>query len=200
MIKAITFDLDGVYFPDGKANFMRSLETHGVSEVEAKRVFMDSEEMRCYKLGDMSDDKFWAWAAEQWQVNLSPHELIALLIASYDIDQRVAETVRTVRRNGYKTLICSSNFPARINGLQARFHFLDAFDEVVLTYEVGAPKPSPEIFAELVRRAGVAASEIAFADDRDQIVFAAAQAGITAFAYKNFDGFIARLKELGVKL
>ncbi len=44
-IKVITFDLDGVYFPNGKANFIKSLENLGVSEDEAKRVFLKSTQM-----------------------------------------------------------------------------------------------------------------------------------------------------------
>ena len=42
MIKAITFDLDGVYFPNGKANFIKALVNLGVAEDEAKRVFFRS--------------------------------------------------------------------------------------------------------------------------------------------------------------
>ncbi len=32
MIKAITFDLDGVYFPDGKVNFIHKLLKPGASQ------------------------------------------------------------------------------------------------------------------------------------------------------------------------
>lgn len=44
-IKGITFDLDGVYFPSGKANYIKCLEKLGVSEDEAKRVFLKSPQM-----------------------------------------------------------------------------------------------------------------------------------------------------------
>lgn len=45
MIKAITFDLDGVYFVNGKSNFISNLVKIGVSEDEVKRVFLKSDEM-----------------------------------------------------------------------------------------------------------------------------------------------------------
>lgn len=45
MIKAITFDLDGVYFVNGKANFITNLQKLGISETEAKRVFLQSDQM-----------------------------------------------------------------------------------------------------------------------------------------------------------
>ena len=108
--------------------------------------------------------------------------------------------VKSARQHGYKTLICSNNFPARINGLQKRFGFLDDFDVVVLSYKVGACKPFEPIFQELVRQAGVPAESIVFADDDEKALGGAKQAGITAFLYENFEGFTADLKKLGVEL
>jgi HAD superfamily hydrolase (TIGR01509 family) len=201
MIKAITFDLDGVYFPNGKANFIKALEAHGISEAEAKRVFLKSDEMsQRYKMGTMSDEQFWTWAAKEWQVDLSPTELAALLISSYEVDPRVEHVVKSARQHGHKTLICSNNFPARINGLQERFGLLDNFDVAVLSYKVGAVKPSPKIFEELVKQSGVPAETIVFADDNADAVSGASKVGITTFLYDDFDGFIEHLKELGVEL
>lgn len=201
MIKAITFDLDGVYFPNGKANFINALEQHGVSTDEAKRVFLKSDEMNHqYKIGTMSDDEFWSWAAQEWGINLSPQELEALLIASYEVDPQVEGVVKSARQHGYKTLICTNNFPARINGLQERFGFLHNFDVAVLSYEVGAIKPSEAIFRKLVMLSGVPAESIAFADDDADNLSGAKKVGITAFLYDSFDGFIDHLKELGVEL
>lgn len=201
MIKAITFDLDGVYFPNGKANFIKALIAKGISEDEAKRVFLKSDEMNHrYKLGTMSDQEFWTWAASEWDVGLSPRELEKMLIASYDVDPQVVEVVKAARRHGYKTLICTNNFPARINGLQQRFGFLDNFDLAILSYEVGAVKPTPQIFEELVKQSGVPAESIVFADDNADAVAGANKVGITTFLYAGFDGFLEHLKHLGVDL
>ncbi len=201
MIKAITFDLDGVYFPNGKANFIRSLVGLGVSEDDAKRVFLKSDQMNMlYKNGKMADDEFWGWAAQEWKINKTSQELIDLLISGYDVDHKVAEIVRRVRANGYKTLICTSNFPARINGLQKKFSFLDDFDVAVFSYEVGVNKPDPKLFMELVRRSGVLPEEIVFADDNPDSLEGAKKVGITTFLYEGFDKFMNHLIELGVKL
>ena len=201
MIKAITFDLDGVYFPNGKGNFIKALGKLGVSEDEAKRVFLKSDQMnRVYKIGKMTDEEFWSWAAKEWKLQKTPQELIDLLISSYDVDDRVVATVKNVRVSGYKALVCSSNFPARVNGLQQKFSFLDNFDTAVFSYEVGANKPSERIFQELINRAGVPAETIVFADDHADNLGEAKQLGITTFLYKDFNKFIDQLKNLGVKL
>ena len=97
-------------------------------------------------------------------------------------------------------MICSNNFPARVSGLQRRFKFLDDFDAYAFSYEVGATKPSKRIFKELVRKAGVEAEEIVFADDNNNNLRGAEEVGINAFFYEGFDKFIARLRQLGVRI
>ena len=201
MIKAITFDLDGVYFPDGKEKFLSALEDRGISEDQAKGVFLKSDEMNNqYKLGKMTDDEYWGWAANEWGLDMTPRELTELLINGYSVDPRVEAVVKSVRANGYKTLICSNNFPARVNGLNERFQFLDNFDAAVFSHETGAVKPSEAIFNALVDKSGVEASSIVYADDDAEKLSGAKAIGIVAFVYQDFDQFIGELQKLGINL
>lgn len=201
MIKAITFDLDGVYFVNGKSNFIYNLNKLGVPDEDAKKVFLQSDQMnKDYKTGKLTDEEFWTWAADEWKLNKNPADLIKLLISGYEVNNEVVETVKKVRKNGYKTLICTSNFPARINGLQERFNFLDNFDAWALSYEVGFNKPAKELFEKLVEKSGVKADEIVFADDHQESVDSAKKVGIEAFYFEGFEKFILRLKQFGVKL
>lgn len=201
MIKAITFDLDGVYFVNGKENFVKNLGVkYGVSEDEAKRVFLKSEEMNnLYKVGKMTDEEFWTFAAKEWKIDTEWKELPKLMIEGYEVDEKVVEVVKKVRQNGYKTLICSSNFPARINGLHERFGLLNNFDAVALSYEVGHNKPAKELYLDLVTKTGELAGSIVLADDYEPSVVAAREVGISAFLYENFDQFCGELRKLGVE-
>lgn len=201
MIKAITFDLDGVYFVNGKSNFIANIVNLGVSEDEAKRVFLQSDEMNVlYKTGKMTDDEFWSWAGKEWKLNKTPKELMELLISGYEVDENVVETVKKVRGNGYKTLICTNNFPARINGLQERFKFLDDFDGKSISYEVGSSKPDTKIYQKLIEVSGVNANEIIYADDNNDNISEAQKVGINAFFYEGFDKFVEILRELNVEI
>lgn len=201
MIKAITFDLDGVYFINGKSNFIKNLVLMGVSEDEAKRVFLQSDEMnKKYKTGEWNDEQFWTWAISEWKLNSTPDEIIKLLIEGYEVSDEVVSTVRKVRSNGYKTLICTNNFPARINGLQERFGFLQNFDVAVLSYEIGDIKPNKKIFEELIKRSKVLPDEIFIADDYQAALDTAKALGIQTHYYTDFPEFSKTLIDLGVKL
>jgi len=201
MIKAICFDLDGVYFLNGKSNFIKSLVNLGVSEDEAKRVFLKSDEMnKQYKLGKITDEEFWNWALREWHLDLTVQEVIDLLIEGYETNKSAVEYVKKVRNAGYKTVICSNNFPARIDGLQKRFGFLDDFDVSVFSYEVGVDKPNKEIFQTLIEQSGLKADEIVYSDDDASKMDGAKELGINTFLYTNLDAFIKHLENLGVNL
>ena len=202
MIKAITFDLDGVYFLNGKENFVTNLGLkYGINEDEAKRVFLKSSEMNdLYKKGLWDDEQWWNWACRQWHLDGCKQELSELLIGGYSVNDKVVEVIKQVRSKGYKTLICTSNFPARINGLQKRFNFLENFDAWALSYEVGHNKPAKELYEALVKKSGVNAEEIALADDQEPPVTAAKGVGISAFMYENFEQFLDELRKLGVEI
>lgn len=201
MIKAICFDLDGVYFLNGKSNFIKSLVALGVSEDDAKRVFLKSDEMnKQYKLGKITDDEFWNWALKEWHLNLTVQEIIDLLIKGYETNKPAVEYVKRVRNAGYKTVICSNNFPARIDGLQKRFGFLDDFDVAVFSYEIGIDKPNKEIFQTLIEHSDLKADEIVYSDDDASKMDGAKELGINTFLYTSFDAFIKHLENLGVNI
>lgn len=81
-------------------------------------------------------------ALKEWNLDMSVEEVIGPLIQVYEINEDVVETVKKARSNGYKTLVCTNNIPARINRLQKRFGFLGNFDAAALSYEVSYTKPS----------------------------------------------------------
>src|SRR3989344_4953925 len=146
-IKVITFDLDGVYLPNGKKNFISALGKFDVSENEAVRVFLKSDEMnKEYKKGNMTDEEYWTWVKNEWKLDLSWQLIVKLMIDGYDVDEKVVSVVRDLRTKGYKTAVCSNNFPARVNGLHEKFGFLDNFDVSVFSFKIGVSKPDKKIF------------------------------------------------------
>lgn len=198
-IKVITFDLDGVYFPNGKANFINSLQKLGVSEGEARRMFFKSSQMNQeYKIGKMTDEEFWTWAILEWKLRVSWQEVVKIMIDGYDVNLDVVEVVKKLRKSGYKTAICTSNFPARIMGLQDKSGFLNDFDIKVLSYEIGVNKPDNRLYEELVRRSGVASGQIVLADDDANSIAGAKAVGITTFLYEGFEKYLDQLKSVGV--
>ncbi len=200
MIKAVCFDLDGVYFTSkGFSSFKESIMDLGVSKENVDHI-LHGEPMMKFKRGETKEEVFWKETIDYWGISKTIEELMGLLVSGYEIDQSVSEVAKKVRENGYKTCICSNNFVTRIKKLEEKFGFLKDFDVPVFSYEVGITKPDKGIFEELIRRSGVLAEEIVYSDDGEDKLKGALELGINAFLYEDFEQFKKELTKLGVKI
>ncbi|MDP1743460.1 MAG: HAD family phosphatase [Candidatus Amesbacteria bacterium] len=186
MIKAITFDLDGVYFT--AESFPRFVNCFSDPE-KAMQVLKKSNEMADFKLGKMSEDDYWDYVRKELAVPYSNEEIFTMLRDSYEVNQQVRDFEMEVRTRGIKTCICTNNFVTRIRELDEKFDFLKDFDVKVISYQVGVAKPDKGIFEELIRQTDCAANEIIYADDNESSYKSALSVGINAFLYTNFEDF-----------
>ncbi len=202
MIKAIVFDLDGVYFKNGKKNFMNNVSRkYNIPREEVKYVFLKSDEMnKYYKTGKISGDEFWKWATDVWEIEATKDELIELLGEGYEINQEAVDLCRKLRKNGYKTLVCSNNFKERIEILQKRFGFMDDFDVCIFSCDVGTLKPNKRIFEILCEKANVKPSEVFLVDDDERIISSAKKFGFHTSHCTNLKEFVNDLRDAGVKV
>ncbi|MHB8055293.1 MAG: HAD-IA family hydrolase, partial [Candidatus Aminicenantales bacterium] len=83
---------------------------------------------------------------------------------------------------------------------KAKFPEILLFDEYVLSFDVGAAKPQPEIYYEALRAGGAAPGRTVFIDDLPANVDAAARLGIKGILFEESDDLSARLRTLGVEV
>ena len=128
MIKAVVFDLDGVYFEDGTENFIQALtKKYGLTDQQVREVYLRSDEMQEYKRGRMTGEQFWNYAIGSWCIDTTQEELLQLLVDSYEENPQTVELISKLRKRGVKTAVCSNNFKERIDGLDQRFHLRFGF-------------------------------------------------------------------------
>jgi putative hydrolase of the HAD superfamily len=88
--------------------------------------------------------------------------------------------VSELRAQGVKTAMIS-NCSHSTRGIVDRLGLEDAFDEIVLSFEVGLRKPDPEIYRIALERLGVAPERSVFVDDQPAYCDGAAALGIATF-------------------
>lgn len=197
MIKAITFDLDGVYFTeDSFKNFKSNFPKNTTDQNLVDHVLAKSDEMMNFKRGILTETQYWDFVNQSFGQSLSLDVITNLLMDSYSVNQNVVDYVKKVRSEGIKTCICTNNFPTRINALNKKFNFLSDFDVQVFSYEVGSVKPDLKIFQTLIEISGVFPEEIFYADDKEANVEAAKSLGINAIVFTNFEDFVKSLTQL----
>jgi epoxide hydrolase-like predicted phosphatase len=201
MIKAICFDLDGVLFTEQSfRNFMKDLPKEVNDPEKVEYVLYKSPEMQDFKSGRINEEQFWKFAKKELEITADIDQIRSVFQNSYVMRQEVVDYIKKVRGAGYKTCVCSNNFPTRINALQGKLRFLDYFDTVILSYEVGFKKPAKEIFQALIDKSGFKPEEIVFADDNESRLTGAKESGINTFVYEDFDSFVKNLENLGVSI
>ena len=197
-IKAVCFDLDGVYFtPESFQRFKKKLGK-GVDGELVNYVLYRSEQMLSFKRGEISENEYWDFVRSKFDISLSNDEIFSILRDSYETNSEVIDIVRSVKEKGYKTCICSNNFETRVRELNEKFDFLKDFDVQVFSFKVGTMKPDKKILEVLVRESGVNPDEIVYSDDSPDKLKGANELGIHTFVFEGIEGFVDRLNEFGV--
>ncbi len=102
------------------------------------------------------------------------------------LGEPIAGTVRLVEEleRAEVRLLALTNWSAEMfHHGRARLPFLDRFDAVVVSGEVGMAKPDPRIFAHVISAFGLDAARTVFVDDSAANVAAAADAGLDAVRF-----------------
>jgi FMN phosphatase YigB (HAD superfamily) len=82
-----------------------------------------------------------------------------------------------LRRRGFKTYIFSNTNDLAIEHVRRNFPFFANFDGYIFSYEVGAMKPQPEIYAAMEKMCGRTGPELIYLDDRAENIAAGTARG-----------------------
>lgn len=197
-IKAVCFDLDGVYFtPESFQHFKKAISGN-VDEDVVNQILYKSPEMLNFKKGLITEDEYWNFVRKSLNISLSNDEISKILRDSYEVNGDIVEIVKMVKAKGFKTCICSNNFDTRIRELNKKFDFLKDFDVQIFSFQVGVMKPDKGIFEALINSSEVLPNEILYSDDSPEKLQGAIDLGINTFVFENVEQFIGKLKEFSV--
>jgi putative hydrolase of the HAD superfamily len=99
-------------------------------------------------------------------------------------------------RPRYKTALLSNAWGNLREVLDREWHVLDAFDQVIISAEVGLMKPDERIFSLALERLGVTPGEAVFVDDFAHNVEAARLVGLHAIHFRNAEQARAEVEQL----
>jgi FMN phosphatase YigB (HAD superfamily) len=90
-----------------------------------------------------------------------------------------------LRQRGFKTFIFSNTNDLAIEHVRQNFPFFANFDGYIFSYEVGAMKPLPEIYAAMEKKCGRRGSDLIYLDDRAENIAAGATRGWRAILHES---------------
>ncbi len=201
--KFIYFDLGNVLLRfDRDRQFRQMAEVAGITPEMVRELFFDSGLYVAYETGQLTTQQVYDEFCSESGVACDRAQLE---LAANDIfwpNAPMIPVVSALWSAGYRLGIlsntCESHWQFVTDG---RFGFLSRyFEQAALSYEVGAMKPAPKIYAAAVERAGVAPSEIFFTDDLEANVAGALEAGFDAANYTSTAAFADELRRRNVRI
>jgi 2-haloacid dehalogenase len=200
-IEAVAFDLGGVLIDWSASYLYRSL----LRDDEAIAAFL--EEVGFIEWNTALDaGRDWDEAVE-WLAARHPRrrDLIAAFRDRWEETlggpiEPTVEILEELQAAGVRTFALS-NWSRRTYDLAApRFQFLQGFEGVVISGDVGATKPDPRIYGELLERGHLRTESTAFIDDSPPNVQSAISMGIVGVLYRAPEQLRRDLAGLGLPL
>ncbi len=130
--------------------------------------------------------------AQHWEnirntLKLSPQEIIAFQDAFWGGDQLDTALVDYIRalHDPYRTALLSNAFSDLRKAIDEVWQIQDAFDEIIISAEVGMTKPDQRIYRLALERVGVEPQEAVFIDDFRHNIKGAREAGLHAIHFQD---------------
>jgi putative hydrolase of the HAD superfamily len=190
-LRAVIFDFGGVLcFPPTQAQIAEAAAVCGLSPAEFWGAFW--RKRREYDRGDDAG-AYWRDIA-QASGRVFDDAMVAQMIQREigfwsNYDTRVLRWAGQLQSSGFRTSILS-NLPRPLGEvLRATPGFLDVFDQVTFSYELGTIKPEAAIYQHALKELNVAARDALFLDDRLDNVEGARAAGLHAELFTTWDAF-----------
>lgn len=142
------------------------------------------------------------WFSRQTGTTSDPDALARAASDIFTLNIAMLPVIAGLERTGCRLGILSNTCVPHWEFLRAcRYAVLPGnFSTIVLSHEVGAVKPQPDIYAHAAQRAGAPANRIFFTDDIPAHVEAARSLGWQAEVFTSAAGLIDALDRRGLKL
>jgi len=198
MLKAVIFDVGGVLIrTHSRAGREKWAAIFGMNAREFEDFVFNGESGRQAQLGQKTEQAHWHWLGTHF--DLEPEELTAMhrdFFAGDKMDELLVAYIRRLRRADYRTGLLS-NFGDSARWLWTEVYpFIDVFDGVVVSAEVGLMKPDPTIYHLAAESVGVHVEEALFVDDFIENVEAAKRVGMQVIHFQNPAGALRQLAAL----
>ncbi len=202
MIKGIIFDFGNVICHFTNEIYKQKIaDLSGKTIEEIKNIFYENSDIfKRFETGEISGQEFYENLGKIYGINIPYQELKT--IYSKDKFSRVPgikELIVKLRKN-YKVGLLSNTSEWDWDYMIQVAPEVLTFDSITKSYEVGAMKPSEEIYEDALRKLNLKPEECVYTDDILEYVEAAKSLGFEAFQFTTAEKFEEDLKLIGIKI
>ena len=160
------------------------------------RLIFGGEAGRKAALGEFSVEQVWEWVRQELDLSQDEgHQLARDFWQGDDLDSELVAYIRGLRAQFQTGLISNAWLELR-EMLESHWQIDDAFDDLVISAEVGLAKPDPAIYRLALERLNVKADRTVFVDDFRENIAAAADIGMHAVHFTSPNQAITDVNQL----
>jgi len=200
VIKSLIFDLGGVIVPFDFKRAYRALD--GLSPYRAEEIpkrVGSTDLVTRFETGQIAPEAFVRELTALLEMELSFEEFRELWSCIFLPHTLIPDTLLGALRERYPLVLLSNTNVLHFEMILETYPLIGHFHHHVLSYCVGALKPSPRIYEEAIARAGCRAEECFFTDDIAAYVEGARLQGIDAVQFRGLDALQDDLKARGIE-
>jgi epoxide hydrolase-like predicted phosphatase len=196
-IKAVIWDMGGVILQMGDETARLALSQHySIPLEEIYWAIFDSPSAKQAGVGQIAIQEHWRNVASHLSIPLEEMAEFQRQFWSADtIDIQLVDYIRALRQ-AYKTGMLSNAWDDLRPVIENQWRISDAFEDIIISAEVGLAKPDPRIYQLAIERLGVLPDEAVFFDDVLENVQAARQVGLRAAQFENREQAIQELEQI----
>jgi glucose-1-phosphatase len=155
-------------------------------------LFFDSPITRDFETGSISSHEFYERASRLLNVKMPYKDFVSIWNDIFWEDEEMCKLAAELKKKSYKLFLLSNINRLHFEHIRRKFDIINIFDELILSFAVGAMKPDRAIYDYLIARAGGKKEGILYIDDREDLIREATRLGIDSI---RFDG-VEKLKEV----
>jgi glucose-1-phosphatase len=196
-MQVLVFDMGHVFIDFEWETVCNGFCTRSGKTFEQMREIMRQVAKLGYESGQIDTTGFLSELNRRLGIELSREDFTQIWTESFRENAEMAELLHKLRGQRPIYLLSNTN-EVHYEWLQAHYNVARHFDELILSYKVGCSKPDPEIYQEVLRRAGRPAQDCLFIDDLEANIRAAQALGMGTIHFKGVADLKQQLHQLGL--
>ncbi len=191
-IRAIILDYGGVISqPQSAENVNNILQSLKQDHDDFEEVYKSQRAQ--YDSGQVSGEEYWINILQHYGLEPNSFEIAWLIqedVRSWThINEPMIQFITESRGKIHKLAMISNMTSDSLAFIKKHCHWLELFDELILSCEIGINKPDRQIYEACLRRLNVCPNECLFVDDSLENVKGAMESGMHAIQFETFSEF-----------
>ena len=197
-IRGLILDYGGVISqPQNRQNVDNILRLLGKDYDDFMQVYYD---LRVgYDSGQLSGEEYWIRVLRHFSLNPNGFDLSNFIhedVKSWTVlNDSVLQYLKENRGRIPKLAMISNMVEDTLVFMREHYDWLDLFDELVFSCELGVNKPEKEIYEICLRKLMIPPGECLFVDDSVKNVNGAVDSGMRAIQFTTFSRFLHEIEE-----